>query len=86
MKRASLLGGAIVAALGSAFGTTAAGSAETWSMATAWTGGPVLEQAANRVARNIEFLTNNEIKVEVFPGGTICWNRRFLERYVHSNI
>ncbi len=71
MKRASLLGGAIVAALGSAFGATAAGSAETWSMATAWTGGPVLEQAAKRVARNIEFLTNNEIKVEVFPGGTM---------------
>ena len=71
MKRASLLGGAIAAALGLGFGATAAGAAETWSMATAWTGGPVLEQAAKRVARNIEFLTNNEIKVEVFPGGTM---------------
>ncbi len=71
MKRASLAGGAIAAALGLALGATATSAAEQWSMATAWPGGPVLEQAAKRAARNIEFLTNNEIMVEVFPGGTM---------------
>ncbi len=71
MKRATLAGGAIAAALGLALGASAVSAAEQWSMATAWPGGPVLEQAAKRAARNIEFLTNNEIMVEVFPGGTM---------------
>jgi|TARA_B100000959_G_scaffold79069_2_gene84120 TRAP-type mannitol/chloroaromatic compound transport system substrate-binding protein len=71
MKRGSLSGGAIAAALALGLGANAADAAERWSMATAWAGGPILEQAAKRAARNIEFLTDNEIKIEVFPGGTM---------------
>ena len=46
-------------------------SAEQWSMATPWGGGPLLEYNAKGIAKEIEFLTNGEIKVEVFPGGTL---------------
>lgn len=48
-----------------------AASAENWSMATPWGGGPLLEYAAKGVAKDITFLTNEEITVEVFPGGTL---------------
>ncbi|MCY4502057.1 MAG: C4-dicarboxylate ABC transporter substrate-binding protein, partial [Alphaproteobacteria bacterium] len=40
-------------------------------MATPWGGGPLLEYTAKGIAKEIEFLTNGEIKVEVFPGGTL---------------
>ena len=61
------------AALGStAFTASApATAAENWSMATPWGGGPLLEYNAKGVAKDIEFLSNDEIKVEVFPGGTL---------------
>ena len=44
---------------------------ENWSMATSWGGGPPLERAAKGFAEMAEFLTNGEIKIEVFPGGTL---------------
>ena len=46
-------------------------SAQNWSMATPWGGGPLLEYTARGIAADIEFLTNGEVKVEVFPGGTL---------------
>ena len=48
-----------------------ASSAEQWSMATPWGGGPLLEYNAKGIAKEVELLSNNEIKVEVFPGGTL---------------
>lgn len=46
-------------------------AAERWSMATPWGGGPLLEQGAKGAAAEIELLTNGEITIEVFPGGTL---------------
>lgn len=46
-------------------------SAEQLSMATPWGGGPLLEDAANSFADNVELLTGNRYTVEVFPGGTL---------------
>jgi TRAP-type mannitol/chloroaromatic compound transport system substrate-binding protein len=46
-------------------------AAEKWSMATPWGGGPLLEYSAKGIAKEIEFLTNGEVEVEVFPGGTL---------------
>ncbi len=71
MRRASSTGGVIAAALSLTLGATTVSAAEKWSMATPWPGGPLLERAAKGVARNIEFLTNGEVKIEVFPGGTM---------------
>lgn len=61
------------AALGCSIATvsTIAAGAEKWSMATPWGGGPLLEYSAKGIAKEIEFLTNGEIEVEVFPGGTL---------------
>ena len=42
-----------------------------WSMATSWGGGPPLETAAKGFAEMAEFLTNGDVKIEVFPGGTL---------------
>lgn len=46
-------------------------SAQQLSMATPWGGGPLLEDAANSVAQNIELLTGGKYKVQVFPAGTL---------------
>ena len=51
--------------------TAPATAAENWSMATPWGGGPLLEYLAKGIGKEVELLTNNEIKVEVFPGGTL---------------
>lgn len=50
---------------------TSTASAENWSMATPWGGGPLLEYNAKGIAKDIELLSNNKFKVEVFPGGTL---------------
>ncbi len=52
-------------------GSTFASAAEKWSMATSWGGGPPLETAAKGFASMADFLTNGEIKIETFPGGTL---------------
>ncbi len=56
-------------------GLTMAGAAaeaeENWSMATSWGGGPILERAAKGFAQKAEFLTGGEVKIQVFPGGTM---------------
>ena len=40
-------------------------------MATPWGGGVMLEYAARGSAKNMEMTTNNSIKVEVYPAGTL---------------
>ena len=71
MKHAKkwVVGGALGAALVAAplVGMTA----EQWSMATAWGGGPFLKQDAEGFAKTVETLTNGDIKIQVFPGGTL---------------
>ena len=63
---------ATVALGATAFAASApATAAENWSMATPWGGGPLLEYNAKGIAKDIEFLSNDDIKVEVFPGGTL---------------
>ena len=53
---------------------TAAGPAkadELWNMATAWGGGPFLEEDAKGFARLVKTLTDGRIQINVFPGGTL---------------
>ena len=64
------------ALLGAALGAILAAPAtsmavEQWSMATAWGGGPFLKDWAEGYARTVERLTGGEIKIQVFPGGTL---------------
>ena len=40
-------------------------------MATPWGGGVMLEYVARGAAANMELFTSNNVKVEVFPGGTL---------------
>ena len=58
-----------VAAMALAAGSVSA--QQNWSMATSWGGGPVLETAAKGAAQRIELLTGGQIKIQVFPGGTM---------------
>jgi TRAP-type mannitol/chloroaromatic compound transport system substrate-binding protein len=72
MKRlAKLTLGTVLTAGVAALGVGQVQAVENWSMATPWGGGPVLEVAAKGSARNIEFLTDGAIKIQVFPGGTL---------------
>ncbi len=72
MRRfAKITVGAALAAGATALAMGSATAQQSWSMATSWGGGPLLEMAAKPAAKNIEFLTNGEIKIQVFPGGTM---------------
>jgi len=46
-------------------------AAEPLKMATSWGGGPHLNMLAKGFAEKVDFLTNGEIKIEVFPAGTL---------------
>lgn len=46
-------------------------AAEAWSMATAWGGGPFLEEDAKGYAKLVDTLTEGRITINVFPGGTL---------------
>jgi TRAP-type mannitol/chloroaromatic compound transport system substrate-binding protein len=71
MKK-TVMAAALAAVVGAGAGLPGvASSAEKWSMATPWGGGPLLEYNAKGVAKDITLLTNSEIDVEVFPGGTL---------------
>ncbi len=48
-----------------------ANAATKLDMATPWGGGIMLEFVARGAAANMEMTTNNEVKIEVFPGGTL---------------
>jgi TRAP-type mannitol/chloroaromatic compound transport system substrate-binding protein len=67
MKKAAL-GAALGALLGAPM---AANAAESWSMATAWGGGPFLTVWAQGYADMVAKLTNGSIKIQVYPGGTL---------------
>ncbi|MEM7254332.1 MAG: TRAP transporter substrate-binding protein DctP [Pseudomonadota bacterium] len=71
--RKKLLKSIVGMAVGAALATTStvATAAEQWSMATSWGGGPFLELDAKGFAKLAETLTNGEIKIDVFPGGTL---------------
>ena len=44
---------------------------EIWNMATAWGGGPFLEEDAKGFAKLVETLTDGRIQINVFPGGML---------------
>ena len=46
-------------------------SDEIWNMATAWGGGPFLEEDAKGYAKLVDTLTDGRIQISVFPGGTL---------------
>lgn len=46
-------------------------AASEWRMATPWSGGPWLERDAQYFADHLNQLSNGEISVKVFPGGTL---------------
>ena len=46
-------------------------SDEIWNMATAWGGGPFLEEDAKGYAKLVDTLTDGRIEISVFPGGTL---------------
>ena len=46
-------------------------SDEVWNMATAWGGGPFLEEDAKGFAQLVNRLTDGRIQINVFPGGTL---------------
>lgn len=54
-----------------AFGAHTAKAQEVWSMATAWGGGPFLEEDAKGFAKTVNMLTDGRITINVFPGGTL---------------
>ena len=58
-------------AAGLATGSAMAEAAESWKMATPWSGGPWLERDAETFANYVNQLTGGEIEIEVFPGGTL---------------
>lgn len=64
----TLVASAIVGTLAFSAGP---GNAEKLSMATPWGGGPLLEMMAKGFAERVALYTNDEITVEVFPGGTL---------------
>ncbi len=64
------IGGAAVT-LALALAPQVAQAQKKLSMATAWGGGPLLELMAKGWAERVEFASNGDLKVEVFPGGTL---------------
>jgi len=46
-------------------------SDEVWNMATAWGGGPFLEEDAKGFAQLVNRLTDGRIQINVFPGGML---------------
>ena len=44
---------------------------EIWNMATAWAGGPILEEESKGYAELVNMLTDGRIQINVFPGGTL---------------
>ena len=61
---------AAVAATGLA-GTAVAEDTHFFRMATAWSGGPLMEIGAEAFAENVARMSNGRIEIEVFPGGTL---------------
>ena len=66
---AAVLGGAALVAASVIAAQPA--KAEKMSMAAAWGGGPLFEMMAKGFAKRVAFMSNGEIEIEVFPGGTL---------------
>ena len=62
---------AVSTAIAATMAVSVPSSAETFKMATSWPGGPHMEILAKGFAQKAEFLTNGEVRFEVFPGGTL---------------
>ena len=61
----------VVAAIGLLISAHSANADEIWNMATAWGGGPILEEDAKGYAKMVDTLTDGRIRINVFPGGTL---------------
>ncbi len=67
--------GAVVAGLAAA-GTLAAphlaqAQTVTLKMATGFSGGPLMDIGSKAFAERVQFLTDNRIRIQVFPGGAL---------------
>lgn len=63
---AALLAAAVAASV-----TPAQAEDKSWRMATPWSGGPWLERDAQDFADHVTSLSDGEIELQVFPGGTL---------------
>ena len=63
---AALLAAAVAASV-----TPAQAEDKSWRMATPWSGGPWLERDAQDFANHVTSLSDGEIELQVFPGGTL---------------
>lgn len=69
MPLARLAAAAVVGVFG--WTATAAAQEHYFRMATAWSGGPLMEIGAQAFADNVAKLSGGRIEIEVFPGGTL---------------
>ncbi len=65
------LGTAAVAASLLASAPAALAQEHSFTMATSWSGGPLMEIGAQAFADNVAAMSNGRIKIEVFPAGTL---------------
>ncbi len=70
-RRSEIISAAAVFFVIASMAVTGVSAAEPLKMATSWGGGPHLNILAKGFAEKVEFLTNGEIKIEVFPAGTL---------------
>lgn len=57
--------------IASAAAEKAAAQEHEFSMATAWSGGPLMEIGAQAFAKTVKEMSGGRIEIEVFPGGTL---------------
>ena len=62
---------AVMAGIGLLISANPSNANEIWNMATAWGGGPFLEEDAKGYAKLVNTLTDGRIQINVFPGGTL---------------
>ena len=62
---------AVMAGIGLLISAHPSNGNEIWNMATAWGGGPFLEEDAKGYAKLVNTLTDGQIQINVFPGGTL---------------
>jgi len=75
-KREFLKAGAVTAAAAAAAAAALPARAQggpsySWKMATAWSGGPLMEIGAKAFAEKLDFLSGGRMKIQVFPGGSL---------------
>ena len=70
MKFQNVLAGAAIAATVSV-AALAEEKTHSFTMATSWSGGPLMEIGAQAFAENVRDLSNGRIEIEVYPAGTL---------------